>query len=251
MKKVILCIVMIILFSESVFATHWLLIPGTDNSWCCMQDDGSLAKDKWAMSDTDGDGKYEYYYFNGDGIMLSNTITPDGYQLDVNGAWVVDGIVQTKQIEQSKITSNVIDSTTGNASSSYEKKKELKSNITDKKNVDYVDAIKIGSKNWVNVIRFSGNDSYIKAKSGNFNSLSFEAGIKEKNDDAEYLLTIYVNNKEAEVFDDFSQEGDVITISIDPNSELMIVYSCTVDSGKYLSSNQKSLYIRNARFNKK
>lgn len=263
MKKIALNIIICILLCDTLFAAKWVLIPGS-NSWCCMLDDGSIAKDKWTFSDTDRDGKYEFYYFNSDGIMLSNVITPDGYQVDMNGALIINGIVQTIQFENEKIaleqlnipvgsasqinTANIIN--TAEINTSYDKKKELKQNIVSQKNIEFVDAIKIGSKNWVNAIRFSGTDSYIKANSGEFNSLSFEAGIKEINENAEYLLTIFVNNKEAEVIDEFSKEGEEITISIDPNSEVMLVYSCTTDSNKYLSNNQKSLYIRNARFNK-
>ena len=40
------------------------------------------------------DGKC--YYFDGNGYMLSNTTTPDGYQVDASGAWVVNGVVQTQ-----------------------------------------------------------------------------------------------------------------------------------------------------------
>ena len=41
------------------------------------------------------DGKC--YYFDGNGYMLSNTTTPDGYTVDASGAWVVNGVVQTQR----------------------------------------------------------------------------------------------------------------------------------------------------------
>lgn len=40
------------------------------------------------------DGKC--YYFDGNGYMLSNTTTPDGYTVDASGAWVINGVVQTQ-----------------------------------------------------------------------------------------------------------------------------------------------------------
>lgn len=46
------------------------------------------------------------YYFNSDGYCLINTTTPDGYQVGADGAWIVDGVVQT-QGEQSVSTSGV------------------------------------------------------------------------------------------------------------------------------------------------
>lgn len=51
----------------------------------------------------EADGIARCYYFNTDekngvyGSALKNTITPDGYQLNETGVWVVDGIVQTKE----------------------------------------------------------------------------------------------------------------------------------------------------------
>ena len=49
----------------------------------------------WQWIDGNGDGIAECYYFNADGYMLANTITPDWYCVDANGAWVMNGIVQT------------------------------------------------------------------------------------------------------------------------------------------------------------
>ena len=40
------------------------------------------------------DGKC--YYFDGNGYMLTNTTTPDGYTVDASGAWVINGVVQTQ-----------------------------------------------------------------------------------------------------------------------------------------------------------
>ena len=32
--------------------------------------------------------KGEYYYVGNDGVMLTDTITPDGYRVDAAGVWV-------------------------------------------------------------------------------------------------------------------------------------------------------------------
>lgn len=34
--------------------------------------------------------KGEWYYLDTDGKMLSDTITPDGYRLGANGAWMAN-----------------------------------------------------------------------------------------------------------------------------------------------------------------
>lgn len=52
--------------------------------------DGTYAKNGWQWID----GKC--YYFDGNGYMLSNTTTPDGYTVDASGAWLVNGVVQTQ-----------------------------------------------------------------------------------------------------------------------------------------------------------
>lgn len=50
----------------------------------------------WNWLDSNQDGTFECYYFNDDGTYLTNTTTPDGYQVDSSGAWIKDGIVQVK-----------------------------------------------------------------------------------------------------------------------------------------------------------
>ncbi len=52
--------------------------------------------DGWNWVDPNQAGVSECYYFNDDGTYLTNTTTPDGYLVDANGAWVENGIVQTK-----------------------------------------------------------------------------------------------------------------------------------------------------------
>lgn len=51
--------------------------------WYYQNDDGSYQKNGWFQ---DGDGKW--YYFDANGYMLTNTITPDGYQVGSDGAMI-------------------------------------------------------------------------------------------------------------------------------------------------------------------
>lgn len=54
-----------------------------DNTgWWYQNADGSYPKSVWQQIDS------KYYYFNESGYMLSNTTTPDGYQVDESGAWI-------------------------------------------------------------------------------------------------------------------------------------------------------------------
>ena len=64
--------------------------------WWWQNADGSYPVNTWKWLDGDGDGAAECYYFDGSGYMLAGTATPDGYLVDENGAWVLNGAVQTQ-----------------------------------------------------------------------------------------------------------------------------------------------------------
>ena len=59
-------------------------------------EEGDRLKSQWAWLDGNQDGISECYYFGEDGYMLSSAVTPDGYEVDASGAWVVSGVIQTK-----------------------------------------------------------------------------------------------------------------------------------------------------------
>lgn len=79
--------------SISVFAGTW---QSGENGWTYQNDDGSYLVNCWQWLDGNGDGIAESYYFDSSGRCLTDTVTPDGYTVDANGAWVVDGNVQQK-----------------------------------------------------------------------------------------------------------------------------------------------------------
>lgn len=49
----------------------------------------------WYWLDGDSNGVAECYYLDSMGVMAVNTVV-DSYTVDINGAWTVDGVVQTK-----------------------------------------------------------------------------------------------------------------------------------------------------------
>lgn len=65
--------------------------------WWYDNGDNTWASNGWKWIDGNQDGVSECYYFDTDGWLLTSTTTPDGYSVDANGAWVVDGVVQTKK----------------------------------------------------------------------------------------------------------------------------------------------------------
>lgn len=61
-----------------------------------QNDDGSYPVSTWQWIDGNRDGVSESYYFNENGYMLANTVTPDNYTVNADGAWTVNGVVQTQ-----------------------------------------------------------------------------------------------------------------------------------------------------------
>ena len=59
--------------------------------------DGSYLTNGWYWVDGNMDNVYECYYFDRNGYMAANTSIGSD-MVDANGAWIVNGIVQTKQL---------------------------------------------------------------------------------------------------------------------------------------------------------
>lgn len=79
-------------------AGSWKTGAGSNASrWWYDNGDNTWAANGWRWIDGNQDGVSECYYFDVDGWLLTSTTTPDGYTVNANGAWTVNGIVQTKQ----------------------------------------------------------------------------------------------------------------------------------------------------------
>ena len=57
----------------------------------------------WQWIDGNNDGIAECYYFNDNCYLVTNTTTPDGYSVNSGGAWTVNGIVQTRRVQQTSV----------------------------------------------------------------------------------------------------------------------------------------------------
>ena len=81
-------VILIIGSAITSFAGQW---KQEGSVWKYQNDTGSYATGwNWI------DGKS--YFFDANGKMLANTITPDGYSVNSDGAWVVNGVVQTQYV---------------------------------------------------------------------------------------------------------------------------------------------------------
>jgi hypothetical protein len=75
------------LFATPVFAGEW---KQEGSSWKYQNDDGSFITNNWQWIN----GKS--YCFDANGVMYVNTTTPDGYTVNADGAWTVNGVIQTQ-----------------------------------------------------------------------------------------------------------------------------------------------------------
>ena len=94
-KSLILAGFLSLSLTVPVFAGSWQLDA---NGYWYENDDHSYPANTWQWIDGNSDGIAESYYFNENGYFLVNTTTPDGFTVDGNGAWIVDGVVQTKAV---------------------------------------------------------------------------------------------------------------------------------------------------------
>lgn len=89
-KKMILglAVGLSVLAAVPAFAGEW---KQDTKGWWYQEDDGSYPTSAW--KEING----RQYYFGADGYLLTNTTTPDGYTVNDDGAWTVNGVVQETQ----------------------------------------------------------------------------------------------------------------------------------------------------------
>lgn len=82
----------------NVFAGQW---EQDDTGWYFDNGDSTYPQDGWTWIDGTS------YYFTPEGYCLVDTTTPDGYQVNGSGAWVIDGVVQ-QQSDPGEVKSSAL-----------------------------------------------------------------------------------------------------------------------------------------------
>lgn len=95
--------IMTLAMSTTALAAGW---QKDSSGWWWQQEDGTRLSGGWQWLDGNLDGTAECYYFDASGYMQAGVTTPDGYDLNGDGAWVVDGITQTKAVGIPKAKQN-------------------------------------------------------------------------------------------------------------------------------------------------
>lgn len=95
----LMTLMMSMMMTLTSFAGVWRTGEGNNQSrWWYDNEDGTYAQNGWQWVDGNLDGTAECYYFDGNGWMLSDTTTPDGYQVNTDGAWVSGSGVETRAV---------------------------------------------------------------------------------------------------------------------------------------------------------
>lgn len=105
--------------------------------WWYQNDDGSWPAGTWQWIDGNGDGTAECYRFDKTGYMFANQTTPDGYQVNADGAWTENGVVQTKQVSGTAAATDPMDysqMSAAQAKAYYNVMKQLIGNQSDPNN---------------------------------------------------------------------------------------------------------------------
>ena len=97
MKKratLLITICITLLLSMTAFAKTGNWIQAADGRWWFQCSDGSYPHSGWEVIDN------VYYYFDSNGWMLADTITPDGYYVNASGAWVQGAVPSGSGLSQ-------------------------------------------------------------------------------------------------------------------------------------------------------
>lgn len=81
---------------DGIMITGWY--KDGDGKWYFLNDSGAMLSNGWNWIDGNKDGIAECYYLQADGSMMSGGVTPDGFYVNEGGAWMENGIVQSKDV---------------------------------------------------------------------------------------------------------------------------------------------------------
>ena len=125
------------ILSISMCTTSFAAWMSDGNGWWYDNGNGTWPASCWLWIDGNNDVQAECYYFQQNGYIMLNSTTPDGYIVDGNGAWVVNGVVQKKYTMSNSVTAtNTGGLKSSNKSKVDNKKKENKSSHSEKKNAN-------------------------------------------------------------------------------------------------------------------
>lgn len=94
-KMMLTSILFAAVMPKAVHAAGWMQ---DEVGWWYQNTDGSYPAATWSWIDGNQDGSAECYYFDENGYLLTDAGTPDGYQVNAEGKWIVNGMVQIQGV---------------------------------------------------------------------------------------------------------------------------------------------------------
>lgn len=90
----LMAVAMMVMMPVTAFATGWQ--KNETGWWYGTNATGTTwYHDGWQWIDGNKDGISECYYFAPNGYIVTNGKTPDGYDVNADGQWTINGVVQT------------------------------------------------------------------------------------------------------------------------------------------------------------
>ena len=104
-KMLIVTFIFTMMFGMTAYAGGWK--KGKYGTWY-QNDDGSYPANGWHWVESRKEkGTLWCYYFDNNGYVLQNTTTPDGYTVNNDGEWIVNGVIQSKKAEVKETAATV------------------------------------------------------------------------------------------------------------------------------------------------
>ena len=227
--------------SLTAFAGNWV---SDAKGWWYDFGNGTWPSSSWQWIDGNNDGTAECYYFDRFGYCILNGATPDGYQVNENGAWIENGVVQTRNVAvntagQNNTASNTKKNTSANASEEVQEDggEQLVSDKKAKNNAKNNDVKLYGKDAIIQECRresqirsnrekkiyrdgFSfGYNSYIEFENdGNYTHLKATVFPEEGSWGKDSVMSLEVYNENDDVLyksDDIRYDTKVFTIDVD------------------------------------
>ena len=191
-KTMLLAGSLTVLLSFTAFAGEW---KQDTTGWWWQNDDGSYPTSQWQWVDGNNDGISECFYFDPNGYIVTNTEV-EGSTINSDGAWVVDGIVQTKQtgVPENDSTPNTENSTKSNPyandplyismrESAFAKLATITDFSQEEIKLMLTDVVFEENQQSNSVINYLGEEifAYCKTKNNQFNAVKFSSMMADNN----------------------------------------------------------------------
>lgn len=275
MKKLVFVMLFLIALSSFSFtALAGWIYSDKAKKWYYLDDQTKeLIRGKWHGIIDNNTNEIKYYFFNENGCLLMNTITPDGKQVNEKGEWVENGIVKVI-IPNSKPSSNVINASGQELTDKHKEKVEevsnkqtvndnsnilyaqqgessgrlLKNYILASENVEIIDEKNINGSKKRNVITFKNDGAFISINTKKYNKIIIKMERDKSSRDDYFRLALIVNGDEQDSIE-FEDEEYIteyeFTYSL--NDDVDIVMYSNAENNSWSS---KNVYITSGRMSK-